>query len=76
MAAAESYDLALRSTSLSAFAERLRWYLHHPAERGSMGAAGRRQVIDAWHYERGFAPVLDRMRISAATPDVTRRRAS
>ncbi|HET9373017.1 MAG TPA: glycosyltransferase [Vicinamibacterales bacterium] len=70
------FGLACNPASAASIAERLRWYLHHPAERGSMGAAGRRQVIDAWHYERGFAPVLDRMRISAATPDVTRRRAS
>jgi glycosyltransferase involved in cell wall biosynthesis len=70
------FGLACNPASAASIAERLRWYLHHPAERAGMGAAGRRQVIDAWHYERCFAPVLDRMRLSAPALRITRRRAS
>jgi glycosyltransferase involved in cell wall biosynthesis len=44
----------------------LEWCLTHPRECAAMGERGRRQILAAWNYERGFAPVLSVMQAGVA----------
>ena len=59
------YGLACDPESPDSVARALRWCLDHPAETRAMGERGRQRILDEWHYERQFAPVLARL---AAVP--------
>lgn len=36
----------------------LQWYLDNRAQLSQSGERGRRKILDDWHYEKAFAPVL------------------
>lgn len=42
-------------------AQAVRWCLDHRAEVSAAGERGRRRVLEDWHYEKRFAPVLERL---------------
>ena len=50
--------VACDPSDIDALAKLLTWMLHHPAELRAMGEAGRVLCLEAWHYEKQFAPVL------------------
>jgi glycosyltransferase involved in cell wall biosynthesis len=53
------YGLACDPTNPEQLASSLRWLLDHPHEAHRMGEQGRQRILDDWHYEKVFAPVLD-----------------
>jgi hypothetical protein len=42
----------------------IRWFYHHPAETAAMGRAGQQRIREEWNYEKQFAPVLERIKLS------------
>jgi hypothetical protein len=42
----------------------IRWFYHHPAETAAMGRSGQQRIREEWNYERQFAPVLERIKLS------------
>jgi glycosyltransferase involved in cell wall biosynthesis len=52
------YALACRPESPQSIAAALRRLLEEPSLRRRMGEKGRQRILDEWHYERAFAPVL------------------
>lgn len=58
---APGYGAIARVEEAAPLAGVLRWCLDHPQEILAMGARGRQRILDEWHYERQFAPVLARL---------------
>lgn len=57
----QGFGLACQPDSADSIHAALRWFYEHPAERHAMGQRGRQRILEAWHYEQLFRPVLDRM---------------
>lgn len=55
------FGLSCNPRSPGSIRDAVWWLLMHPAERQTMAARGRRQILEQWNYERSFAPVLMRM---------------
>lgn len=55
----KGFGFACNPSNVTALAQTIRWYLDHPAERDTMGEAGRQQILKTWHYEAQFQPVLE-----------------
>lgn len=57
----QGFALACEPDSVESIHAALRWFCEHPAERRVMGQRGHQRILEAWHYEQMFTPVLDRM---------------
>ena len=55
------YGRVCRPDDPDSLAAALCWFLEHPAETRAMGERGRQRILAEWHYERQFAPVLERL---------------
>ena len=56
---APGYGLACNPDDPADIAQAFRWLFEHPEERHAMGERGRQQILQEWHYERQFQPVLE-----------------
>ncbi len=53
------YGLACDPGDSASIAKAIQWFLDHPEARQQMGAQGQKQVLQEWHYEKCFMPVLE-----------------
>lgn len=56
-----SLALSCNPEEPQSIADAVRWYYEHPAERHSMGEAGRQRIFHGWNYQNQFSPVLAKL---------------
>jgi glycosyltransferase involved in cell wall biosynthesis len=54
----KGFGLACDSADPQSLTKALQWYCDHPAEMRAMGERGRQMILEQWHYERAFTPVM------------------